>query len=90
MRYLDENWLNLQVLARIIFQMTCQAPLIIRSDNIFNIEVNGALAIHVIVQNSLTQDRNRLKFWIYDSFVDIDDIESRNRPLTEHGRSINV
>ncbi len=38
--------------------------LIIGSDNIFNIDINGALAIHIIVQNSLTQDRKRLKFWI--------------------------
>ena len=31
--------------------------LIIGSDNIFNIEVNGALAMHVIVHNLLTQIR---------------------------------
>ncbi len=34
------------------------------ADNIFNIEANGALAMHVIVHNSLTQNQNRLKFWI--------------------------
>ena len=38
--------------------------LIIRSDNIFDIEVKKALAMHVIVHNLLTQNRNRLKFWI--------------------------
>ncbi len=44
---------------------------IIGSNNIFNIEVNGALLIHVIVHNSLMQKRNGLKFWIHDSYVDI-------------------
>ena len=41
--------------------------IIIGSDNIFNIEVNGAngaSAIQVIMYNSLTQNWNRLKFWI--------------------------
>ncbi len=38
--------------------------LIIGSDNIFNIFNKGALAMHVIAHNSLTQNRNRLKFWI--------------------------
>ncbi len=38
--------------------------LIVGSDNIFNIEVNRALDIHVIVHNSLTQNQNRLKSWI--------------------------
>ena len=37
--------------------------LIIGSDNIFNIEVNGASAIHVDVHNPLNPNRNRLKFW---------------------------
>ncbi len=32
--------------------------------NIFNKEVNGAVAVHVIVHNSLTKNQNRLKFWI--------------------------
>ncbi len=36
--------------------------IIIGSDNIFNIEVNGVLAMHVIVHNSLTENRNKLKF----------------------------
>ncbi len=36
--------------------------LIIRSDSNFNIEVNGALEIHVIVHNLLTQNLNRLNF----------------------------
>ena len=35
--------------------------LIIGSDNVFKIEVNRALAIHVIVHNSQTQNWNRLK-----------------------------
>ncbi len=41
--------------------------LIIRSDSVFNIEVNGAFAItgNMIVHNSLSQNWNRLKFWIY-------------------------
>ncbi len=38
--------------------------LIIGSDNIFNIEVNGTLAIHFFVHYSLTQNQNKLKFWI--------------------------
>ena len=38
---------------------------------IFNIEVNGALAIHIILHNSPMQNRNRLKFWIKDSYIDI-------------------
>ncbi len=37
---------------------------IIGSDNIFNTEVNGVLAIHFIVHNSLMQNQNKLKFWI--------------------------
>ncbi len=37
--------------------------LIVGSDNFFNMEVNGALAIHVIAHNSLTQSRKRLNFW---------------------------
>ena len=45
--------------------------LIVRFGNIFNIEVNGALAINMIVHNSLTQNRNRLKLWTYDANVDI-------------------
>ena len=32
--------------------------LIIGSDNIFNIQVNGSFAIHIIVHNSLTQNQN--------------------------------
>ncbi len=36
----------------------------IGSDNIFNVEVNKALVTHVIVQNSLTKNRNGLKLWI--------------------------
>ncbi len=36
--------------------------LIIGSDN--NIEVNGAFAIHIIVHNTLIQNRKRLTFWI--------------------------
>ena len=42
----------------------------IESDNIFNVEVNGALAIHIIVHSSLTQNQNRLKFWIQDDYMD--------------------
>ena len=42
-----------------------------RSDNIFNIKVNGALAMHIIVHNLQTQNRNRLKFGISDSYMDI-------------------
>ena len=38
--------------------------LIIGLDNIFDIEVDGTLAICVIVHNSLTQNQNRLKFRI--------------------------
>ncbi len=38
--------------------------LFIGSYDIFNIEVYGALSIHVIVHNSLTQNQNRLKFGI--------------------------
>ncbi len=51
-----------------------QLPIVLsifRSDNIYNVEVNGALSIQVIVHNSLTQNRNRLTFWIEDSYVDI-------------------
>ena len=44
--------------------------LIIRSDNIFNIEVIGALAIHINVHNSRKIGIYRLKFWISDSYVD--------------------
>ena len=44
--------------------------LIIGSDNIFNMEVSGALAIYAIVHNLLTENRNMLKFWISDSYVD--------------------
>ncbi len=64
--------------------------LIIGSDNIFYIEVNGKLAIHVIVHKSPTQNLNmRLKFWIYDSYMDISTYwwhrkkmpKSGNRPL---------
>ena len=43
--------------------------LIIGCDNIFTISVNGGICIDVIVHNSLTQNRNRLKFWIYASYV---------------------
>ena len=57
--------------------------LIIGSDNIFDREVNRALAMHVIVHNLLI--RNRLKFWISDSCFDIyllmtlkDDLKSGN------------
>ena len=45
--------------------------LIIRSDNIFNIEADGAFAINMIVHNPLTKNWNRLKFWIYASYVNI-------------------
>ena len=38
--------------------------LIIGPNNIFNIDVNGLFAIHIIVHNSLKQNQNRLKFWI--------------------------
>ena len=37
--------------------------LIIRSNNIFNIKVNGALVIHIIMHNSLTQNWNRLQIF---------------------------
>ncbi len=39
------------------------------SDNISNIEVNGAFRINMIVHNLLTQTRNCLKHWIYASYV---------------------
>ncbi len=35
--------------------------LIIGSDNIFNIDVNGALAIHILMQNSLMQNWKKAK-----------------------------
>ena len=66
------------------------AWLIIGSDNIFNMEVNnGALAILMIVHNSLSQNWNRLKFWILDSYMDISTywwhtkmiLKSGNRPF---------
>ncbi len=44
--------------------------LIIGSGKLFNKEVNGAFSIHVIVHTLLTQNRNRLKVWIKDSYVD--------------------
>ena len=44
---------------------------LIRSDNIFNIEVNGAFVINMIVHNSLKQIQNRLKFWSYPSYMNI-------------------
>ena len=37
--------------------------LIIRSD-IFNVEINGTLAIHIIMHNLLLQIKNTLKFQI--------------------------
>ena len=45
--------------------------IIIWSDNIFSIEINGAFAIYIIVYNLQLQNQKRLKFSIYASYVDI-------------------
>ena len=42
---------------------------IVGSDNIYNIEVYGAFAVHINVHNSQTQNLNRLNFWIYASYI---------------------
>ena len=36
-----------------------------RSDNMYNIEVDGPFVIHILfVHNLVTANQNRLKFWI--------------------------
>ena len=47
---------------------------IILSDNIFKMEFNTAFAINIFVHNLLAQNRNRLKFWIYAPYVNINSL----------------